>query len=75
MAEKEAAEIAVLEAYLPPAMSPDILEKVVQEAIADVGAQTPKDMGRVMKSVMSRLEGENVDGKTVSDLVRKTLGA
>ena len=75
LAEKEAAEIAVLEAYLPPAMSPDILEKVVQEAIADVGAQTPKDMGRVMKSVMSRLEGENVDGKTVSDLVRKTLGA
>jgi hypothetical protein len=75
LAEKEAAEIEVLEAYLPPAIDPDVLDTIVREAIAELGAQSPKDVGRVMKAAMSRLAGQNVDGKTVSDLVRKTLGA
>ena len=75
LADKEAAEIKVLEAYLPPAIDPDVLENVVRDAIAESGARSPKDIGRVMKAAMSRLAGQNVDGKTVSELVRKMLGA
>jgi len=75
LAKQEAAEIEVLEAYLPPAIEPDVLDDIIREAIAESRAQSPKDVGRVMKAVMSRLAGQNVDGKTVSDLVRKTLGA
>ena len=74
LADKEAAEITVLESYLPPAADPAAIERAVSEAIAETGATTPKDMGRVMKSVMAKLVGQNVDGKTVNELVRKTLG-
>lgn len=75
LAEKEAAEIAVLESYLPPAVATNILEDHIRDAIAESGAQSPKDIGRVMKIVMSRFAGQNVDGKTVSNIVRKMLGA
>jgi uncharacterized protein YqeY len=73
LADKEAAEIRVLESYLPPAADPTAVERAVAEAIAETGAMTPKDMGRVMKAVMARLAGQNVDGKTVNELVRKRL--
>jgi uncharacterized protein len=75
LADKETAEIAVLEAYLPPAADPASIERAVTEAIAESGASSPKDVGRVMKAAMARLAGQNVDGKTVSDLARKKLGA
>ena len=74
LADKEAAEIAVLESYLPPAADPAAVEQAVAEAIAEIGATSPKDMGRVMKAVMAKLAGQNVDGKAVNELVRKKLG-
>jgi uncharacterized protein YqeY len=75
LADKEAAEIAVLEAYLPAAADPAVVERAVADAIAETGATSPKDMGRVMKAAMARLAGQTVDGKTVNDLVRKQLGS
>jgi uncharacterized protein len=73
LAKKEAAEIVVLEAYLPPAADPAIVERAVDEAIAETGANSAKDMGRVMKATMARLAGQSVDGKAVSELVRQKL--
>jgi uncharacterized protein YqeY len=73
LADKEAAEIAVLESYLPAAADPAAVERAVVETIAETGATSPKDMGRVMKAVMAKLSGQNVDGKTVNELVRKKL--
>ena len=73
LVDKETAEIAVLEAYLPAAADPASVERAVSEAIAESGATSPKDVGRVMKAVMAKLSGQNVDGKTVNELVRKKL--
>jgi uncharacterized protein YqeY len=75
LARKEAAEIVVLEAYLPAAVDPAAVDDAVAAAIAETGATSPKDMGRVMKAVMAKLAGQNVDGKTVNELVRRKLGA
>lgn len=74
LADKEAAEIKVLEEYLPPAVSMDELEQVVAEAIAETGAAGPKDLGKVMKAALARLAGQTVDGKLVNEVVRKKLG-
>jgi hypothetical protein len=74
LADKELAEIRILESYLPPAADPEAVERAVADAIAEIGATTPKDMGRVMKAVMPKLAGQSVDGKAVNDLVRKKLG-
>jgi uncharacterized protein YqeY len=73
LADKEAAEILVLEAYLPPAIDPAAIERAVADAIAETGATSAKDMGRVMKATMARLAGQSVDGKTVNELVRRKL--
>ncbi len=73
LADKEQAEIAILEAYLPPPMDAAELEGIVADAIAEAGATSPKDMGRVMKGVMARLAGRAADGKIVSELVKKKL--
>jgi uncharacterized protein YqeY len=73
LAAKEAAEIVILETYLPPAVDPTLVDRAVREAIAETGAASPKDMGRVMKAVMTRLAGQTVDGKTVNELVRQRL--
>ncbi|HXW07229.1 MAG TPA: GatB/YqeY domain-containing protein [Vicinamibacterales bacterium] len=75
LASKEAAEIAVLEAYLPPPVDIADLEAAVDAAIAETAATSPKDLGRVMKAVMGRLAGRAVDGKRVNELVRERLGA
>jgi uncharacterized protein YqeY len=74
LVEKEAREIRILEGYLPPAMDDAELDATVQAAISETGATSPKDMGRVMKSVMARLAGRGVDGKVVNELVRRKLG-
>jgi len=74
LADKEAAEIRVLESYLPPAADPAAVDRAVADAIEETGATSPKDMGRVMKAAMARLAGQNVDGKAVNELVRKRLG-
>jgi hypothetical protein len=73
LAAKERQEIAIIEAYLPQALSPDQLAGVVEAVIRDTGATSIKDMGAVMKAVMARLTGQAVDGKQVSDLVRSKL--
>lgn len=70
---KEAAEVAILESYLPPAADPALVEQAVAEAITETGATSPKDMGKVMKAVMPKLAGQTVDGKVVNELVRKKL--
>ena len=75
LAEKETAEIAILETYLPPAVDPAVLEKAVVDAIAETGVTSAKDMGRVMKAAMAKLAGQTVDGKAVNELVRRKLGA
>jgi uncharacterized protein YqeY len=74
LAAKETAELAILEAFLPPAVDPAALERAVADAIAETGASGPKDLGRVMKAAMARLAGQVVDGKTVNEIVRKRLG-
>lgn len=73
LANKEAAEITVLEAYVPPPVDPAVIDAAVDEAIRESGATSAKDMGRVMKAVMAKLAGSAPDGKVVSDLVRKRL--
>jgi uncharacterized protein len=73
LVDKETAEIAVLESYLPAAADPALIEGAVAEAIAETGATSAKDMGRVMKAVMARLAGQTIDGKSVNELVRKKL--
>jgi uncharacterized protein YqeY len=73
LADKEQAEIAVLDAYLPPAMDAAELERLVDEAIRETGAASPKDMGKAMKAAMLKIAGAQVDGKAVSELVKRKL--
>ena len=73
LADKEAAEIRVLEAYLPPSADAGAIERAVVDAIAETGASSQKDMGRVMKAAMARLAGQTVDGKAVNELVKQKL--
>jgi len=75
LVDKESGEIGVLEQYLPPAASAVEIEAAVSAAIAETGAASPKDMGKVMKAVMPMLAGKNADGKTVNEIVRRKLGA
>jgi len=74
LVDKETAEVALLETYLPPAVSEADLEAEVSAAITETGASGAKDMGKVMKAVMARFAGRNVDGKAVNELVRRKLG-
>ncbi len=75
LVEKETAELNVLQAYLPAAATAEEINAAVAEAIAETGASSPKDMGKVMKAVMPKLAGKNADGKAVNEAVRRTLGA
>ena len=75
LVDKETAEIAVLEAYLPPAATAEEIDAAVAAAIAETGAASPKDIGKVMKAVMPKLAGKNADGRTINESVRRTLGA
>lgn len=73
LVEKEAAEIRVLESYLPPTADRADIDRAIADAIAETGATSVKDMGRVMKAAMARLAGQSVDGKTVNELVKQKL--
>jgi uncharacterized protein YqeY len=75
LAEKEAGEIVLIEAYLPKAASEDDIRAAVQATIAEMGSPTMKDMGLVMKNTMARFQaqGARVDGKAVSDMVKQQL--
>ena len=72
---KETGDLAVLERYLPPAATADEIDAAVTAAIAESGATTPKDMGKVMKAVMPKLAGKHADGRAVNEAVRRKLGA
>ena len=72
-AEKEEAERALIETYLPAAASEQEIEAAVAEALAETGATSPKQMGLVMKAAQARLKGKTVDGKALSDKVRSRL--
>jgi len=74
LADKEQAEIAILDAYLPAAASDDEIAVAVTAAIAETGATSAKDMGKVMKAVMAGLAGKTVDGRKVSEAVKAKLG-
>ena len=73
LADKEQAEILILEAYQPASASDDEIAAAVAAAAAETGAASAKDMGKVMKVVMARLAGKTVDGKKVSDAVKARL--
>ena len=75
LVEKETAELSVLSQYLPAAASAEEIEAAVAAAIAETGAASPKDMGKVMKAVMPKLAGKNADGRAVNETVRRQLGA
>ena len=74
LAEKEASEIKFIEAYLPAALDEAGITKIVEEAIAETGASSMKELGNVMKAVMVKTVGQMVDGKVVNQLVRSKLG-
>ena len=76
LADKETAEIGMIEAYMPKAAGEDQIVAGVKAVIAEMGTPTLKDMGTVMKNVMARYSGAGVrvDGKQVSDEVKKELG-
>lgn len=73
LADKEADEIGVLEAFLPQQLSREELEPMVRDAIAEAGAHSAKDMGKVMKVLMPMV-GARADGKLLSELVKNALG-
>jgi uncharacterized protein YqeY len=73
LADKEAAEIRVLETYLPPAADPAVIDRAISDAVSETGATSIKDMGRVMKAALAKLAGQSVDGKAVNELVRARL--
>jgi uncharacterized protein len=73
LVDKETAEIAVIETYLPAAASREEIEQAVAAAIAETGASSVKDMGKVMKAAQAALVGKNADGRLVSEVVKSKL--
>ena len=72
LVEKESFELSIVERYLPQQMSEEDVQKIVSEVIAEVGATTMKDMGKVMGGIMKRVAGQ-ADGNLIQQLVRKEL--
>ncbi len=72
LVEKEEAELVILEEYLPEQISEEEVRRTVQDVVAEVGAQSPSDLGKVMKELMPRLKGK-ADGKMVNQIVREIL--
>jgi|TARA_Y100001949_G_scaffold172587_1_gene176838 uncharacterized protein YqeY len=70
---QEKAELALLETFLPPPVDEAEVERIVNAAIAETNANTPRDIGRVMKQVMTQVGGQSVDGSAVSALVKRKL--
>ena len=73
LVDKEQAEIDVIETYLPKAASQEEIEQVVAAVIAETGASSIKDMGKVMKAAQAALAGKNADGRVVSEVVKARL--
>lgn len=75
LAVKDEGEIALLTAYLPPAADAGAIEAAVDAAIAETGASTMKDMGKVMKATQAKLADVTADGRLVSEIVKNKLSA
>jgi hypothetical protein len=73
LAQKEEAEIKIIEEYLPAAASDDDIRRAVEDAIQETGAASMKDMGKVMKAAIARLAGKSADGSRVSQFVKEKL--
>jgi hypothetical protein len=73
LADKEQAEIDFLQRYLPPAADEGAIAAAIAAAITETGAAGPKDMGKVMKAVTAKLAGQTVDGRALSEAVKKRL--
>ncbi len=73
LADKEKAEIEIIEAYLPQSASQEEIEQAVSAALAETGATSIKDMGKVMKAAQAQLAGKNADGRALSELVKSKL--
>lgn len=73
LADKETAEIGVIEDYLPQAASREMIEEAVAATISETGASSIKDMGKVMKAAQAALAGKNADGRTLSEVVKAKL--
>jgi len=74
LVSREEVDLALLEGLMPPPISPAEIDEAVARAVAETGAASSKDIGRVMKAAMAALAGKPVDGKAVSDAVRRKLG-
>lgn len=72
LAQKERAEMDILSKYLPQQLTPEEIEKIIDEVISQTGASGPADFGKVMGAVMGRVKGQS-DGNAVSELVKKKL--
>jgi uncharacterized protein YqeY len=75
LADREQAEVVFLERYLPPAADSAAIAEAIERALADTGATSPKDMGKVMKAVNAALAGRTVDGRALADAVKQRLAA
>jgi uncharacterized protein YqeY len=73
LAQKEEAEIKIIEEYLPAAASEDDIRRAIEDAVQETGASSIKDMGKVMKAALARLAGKTADGSRVSQLVKEKL--
>src|SRR5690242_148119 len=73
LVDKEQAEIDVIEIYLPQAASQEEIEQAVAAAVAETGATSMRDMGKVMKAAQAALAGKNADGKLISEVVKSKL--
>jgi uncharacterized protein YqeY len=73
LADKETKELSIIESYLPAGASPAEMDAAISKALAETGANSMKQMGAVVKAAKTALEGKNVDGKVLSDLVRERL--
>lgn len=74
LADKEKAEIEIIDGYLPQAASRDEIEAAVTAAMAETGAASMKEMGKVMKAAQAALAGKNADGRILSEVVKTKLG-
>ena len=75
LAQKEEAEIKIIEEYLPAAASEDDIRQAIADAVQETGASSMKDMGKVMKAALARLSGKSADGARVSQLVKEKLSS
>ncbi len=72
LAEKEEAELRILQEYLPQELSPEELDRLIRETISEVSASSPADIGKVMKAIMPKVRGR-ADGRVVNEMVRAAL--